>query len=249
MHVPDIDYMSTVLTLTDGLKQILDWSNKHPRHVPIFILLELKEDQESPELTKPLPFDDKELMALEAEILSVIPRNKILTPDAIRHGEPTIPAALHKYGWPRLDSVRGKIMFAMDNEGAVRDLYLSGHAALEGRLLFVSVPATNAAAAWMKINDPIHDFVRIQEMVRAGFLVRTRADADTEQSRNNDPTQREKALASGAQFVSTDYAEPNPSFSSYSVRFEEGIVARINPVDGDASLRGIDLDHPKRRLR
>jgi hypothetical protein len=242
MHVPDIDYMSTVLTLTDGLRQVLLWSQQHPRHVPIFILLELKEDAESPELTQPLRFGEKELAALEAEIASVLPRKKILAPDDIRHGERSLPQALHKYGWPQLDSVRGKIMFGMDNESAVRDLYLQAHPALEGRLLFVSVPATNSAAAWMKMNDPVHDFDQIQQLVKSGFLMRTRADADTKQSRVNDPSQRDKALASGAQFISTDYREPNLSFSPYSVQFENGIVARINPVCGDPSLRGVDLE-------
>ena len=78
---------------------------------------------------------------------------------------------------------------------------------LENRVLFVSVPRDNPAAAWMKINDPIKDFARIQEMVRAGFLVRTRADEPTGQARNNDTRMRDKALASGAQYVSTDYPE------------------------------------------
>lgn len=242
MHVPDIDYMSTVLTLSDGLKQVLDWSEHNPGHVPIFILLELKEDGESPDLTQPLPFGQKELAALEAEILAIIPRQKILTPDDVRRGERSLPDALRKHGWPKLDSVRGKIIFGLDNEGAVRDRYLQDHPALQGRLLFVSVPATNPAAAWMKLNDPIRDFDQIQRLVKAGFLVRTRADADTEQSRKNDPTQRDKAFASGAQFISTDYREPNRSFSPYSVCFEEDIVARINPVNGSPSLRGIDLD-------
>ena len=204
MHIPDIDYMSTVLTLTDGLKQVLDWSDQHPGHVPIFILLELKEDTESSELTRGIPFGENELAALEAEISSIIPRQKILKPDDIRRGERSLPEALQKYGWPTLDSVRNKIIFAMDNESAVRDLYLKGHPALEGKLLFVSVPATNPAAAWMKMNDPVRGFDQIQGLVKAGFLVRTRADADTRQSRANDPTQRDKAFASGAQFVSTD---------------------------------------------
>jgi hypothetical protein len=249
MHVPDIDYMSTVLTLTDGLKQVLDWSEQHPRHVPIFVLLELKEDTESPELTQPIRFGEKDLAALEAEIASVIPRQKILAPDDIRHGEHSLPEALRKYGWPKLDSVRGQIIFGMDNESAVRDLYLKGHPALEGKLLFVSVPATNSAAAWMKMNDPVHDFDQIQALVKAGFLVRTRADADTLQSRTNDPAQRDQAFASGAQFVSTDYREPNLSFSTYSVQFENGIVARINPVIGNPSLRGLDLDNPRTTSR
>ena len=82
--------------------------------------------------------------------------------------------------------------------------------------------------------------------MRDGFLVRTRADSDTRQARLNDPSQRDKAFASGAQFVSTDYPEPNPAFSAYAVRFERGIVARANPVNGLPSLAGIDLDSPAR---
>jgi hypothetical protein len=230
MHIQDIDYMSSVLTLHDGLEQVRDWSAQHPRHGPIFILLELKEDAPAPLLTQPLPFKEKELSALEAEILSVFPKEKILKPDDVRGKESTLPKALRKHGWPTVNSVRGKVMFAMDNGGAVRDLYLKDHPALEGRLLFVSVPPTNPAAAWMKENDPVAGFDTIQALVKAGFLVRTRADADTIEARANDTQRREKAFASGAQFISTDYPEPNPAFSPYSVHFEHGAVVRLNPV-------------------
>jgi hypothetical protein len=55
-----------------------------------------------------------------------------------------------------------------------------------------------------------------------------------------------RALASGAQFISTDYPEANPAFSPYAVHFEDGIVVRINPVNGDPSLRGVDLEGGRR---
>jgi hypothetical protein len=133
-------------------------------------------------------------------------------------------------------------MFGMDNEGAVRDRYLAGHPVLEGRLIFVSVPPTNAAAAWMKRNDPVKDFDQIQELVRSGFLVRTRADSGPAPARTNDTRQRDRALASGAQFVSTDYAEPDTRFSPYCVQLDSGSVARINPVNGSSKLKGRELE-------
>ena len=88
----------------------------------------------------------------------------------------------------------------------------------------------------------IDGFNHIQNMVNQGFLVRTRADIGTRESRANDSRRREQAFASGAQFISTDYPEPNPRFSSYRVRFEGGLVVRTNPVNGDAALSGVDLE-------
>jgi hypothetical protein len=230
LHVPDIDYFTSALTLVDGLKQIRSWSDRHPNHVPIFILIELKEDSLGPGFTQPVPFDKAALEELETEIASVFTREKILTPDRVRGDAATLPEALKTRGWPRLDDVRGLVMFGLDNEGAVRDRYLEGHPALAGRLMFVSVDPEHPAAAWMKRNDAVGQFDEIQKLVRDGFLVRTRADADTVQARKNDPTTRDRAFASGAQFVSTDYPEPDPRFSTYQVRFEGGSIARSNPV-------------------
>jgi hypothetical protein len=246
MHVQDIDYFSTVLTLKEGLQQVRAWSEQHPRHFPIFILLELKEDRPISQLTQPVPFDERELDALEAEILSVFPREKILAPDDVRGKEASLPEALRKHGWPTLKATRGKVMFGLDNQTAVRDLYLKGHPALAGRLIFVSVPPTHPAAAWMKGNDAIRGFDRIKNLIKEGFMVRTRADSDTLEARTNDTRRRDQALASGAQFISTDYPEPNRAFSPYAVHFENGIVVRINPVNGDPSLRGMDLENGRR---
>ena len=225
MHVPDFDFASSALTLIDALQQVRQWSLGHPRHVPVFILLELKGES-----APAIPFDEVQLENLEREILSVFPRESILKPDDVRRGAATLPDALRQSGWPLLDSVRGRVMFGLDNEGAVRDRYLEGHPALQGRLIFVSVPPTNPAAAWMKRNDPVRGFDEIQDLVRAGFLVRTRADSDTAEARANDSRKRERALASGAQFVSTDYPEPDSRFSPYCVRLPGHAVARMNPV-------------------
>jgi Phosphoinositide phospholipase C, Ca2+-dependent/Beta-galactosidase len=230
MHVQDIDYFSSVLTFVQGLQQVRDWSAQHPDHFPIFILIELKDDLPSPELTPPVPIGTNELAALEGEILSVFRQDEILTPDDVRGKEPTLPEALRKHGWPTLAEARGKVMFGLDNGGSIRDLYLQGHPALQGRLLFVNVPPDNPAAAWMEENDPVAGFAKIQEWVKAGFLVRTRADADTLEARRNDTQRRDRAFASGAQFISTDYPEPNPAFSNYFVQFGEGVDVRNNPV-------------------
>jgi hypothetical protein len=236
MHIPDIDFGTSVLTLVDGLREVRSWSLAHPQHIPVFILIELKSETLGAGFTRALPWGSTELAELEREILSVFPRETILTPDDVRGAAKTLPEALRQHGWPLLYTVRGKVLFGLDNQGSERDQYLLGHPALKGRILFVSVSPENPAAAWMERNDPIKDFEEIQKLVRAGFLVRTRADEPTEQARANDVKMRDHALASGAQYISTDYPEPNLNFSTYHVQFEGGPVARINPVNGPANF-------------
>ncbi len=231
-HVQDIDYLSTETSFVDALKTVRSWSKAHPRHVPIMILVELKDESIIGLPTRPVAFGKAELDGVDAEIASVFDREEIVSPDLIRGESPTLRDAIRTRGWPSLESSRGKVIFALDNEGALRDRYLDGHEALRGRPMFASVGPEHPAAAWMKINDPVGDFDRIQQMVRDGLLVRTRADADTKEARINDTSRRDKALASGAQFVSTDYPEPRPEFSGYRARLPGGVVARTNPLIG-----------------
>ncbi len=244
LHVQDIDYRTTASTLVDALRQVRAWSKAHPRHLPIMILMELKDASIAALPTRPVPFGKMEINSVDTEILSVFQRNEILTPDEVRGDASTLRDAIKQRGWPKLSEVRGKVMFALDNEGYLRDLYLEGHDALRGRLMFVSVPANHAAAAWMKMNNVFEDYDRIVELVRAGFLVRTRADTDTVEARKNDPKRRDKALASGAQFISTDYPEPRKDFSPYRVRFAGNMAARSNPISGEPGQAGVDLEGP-----
>jgi Phosphoinositide phospholipase C, Ca2+-dependent len=231
LHVPDLDYQSTVSTLENALNQIHAWSHANPRHLPIFVLLELKEDR-IPGLSMPAPFDATALDQLDSAIRNVFEQPALYTPDDLRGSSETLPAAIAERGWPKLDDVRGRVIFALDNEGEMAERYLDGHPALRERVMFVSVKPEQPAAAWMKVNDAVRDFERIQNLVRRGFLVRTRADSDTKQSRANDTTTRDKALASGAQFVSTDYPVADMRFSPYVTRLEGEVVARLNPISG-----------------
>ncbi len=242
LHVPDYDFRTTVLTFVDGLQQVRQWSVDHPGHFPIMVMIEVKQGSTASDGSQAIPFDIAQMNEIDREIQSVFKTSEILKPDDVRGKFDTLREAIKTQGWPRIGDVRGKVMFALDNEGAIRDQYLQNHPSLRGRMLFVSVPADHSAAAFMKLNDSIDGFDHIQNMVKQGFLVRTRADVGTRESRDNDPRRRDKAFASGAQFISTDYPQPNPDFSSYSVRFPGGIVVRTNPVNGDPALSGIDLE-------
>src|SRR5271154_2937037 len=112
----------------------------------------------------------------------------------------------------------------------VGPVYLEGHPALRGRVIFTNAEPGQPDCAFTEENDGSQE--TIAALVRKGYLVRTRTDADTKEGRSGDTTRRDVALASGAQLLSTDYPsfEPSP-WTGYSVSFPGGAVARCNPVN------------------
>ncbi|HEX3149223.1 MAG TPA: phosphatidylinositol-specific phospholipase C1-like protein [Gemmataceae bacterium] len=242
LHVADIAYLSTVPTFTAGLKQVHDWSKAHPRHVPIMVLVELKEDVVPLMPTKIVLFDTALLDAVDAEIRSVFKDDELITPDAVRGDAKSLSEVIQNRGWPKTDAVRGKVMFCLDNSGKLADLYAKDHPALKGRAMFAPLIESDDGAAFFKVNDPIAEFDRIQKLVKTGFVVRTRADEATKNARTNDATRRDKALASGAQFVSTDYPEARKEWSDYQVRLPGNATARPNPVSAPAGFKEVDVE-------
>ena len=245
-HVQDIDFRSRCLTLVACLRTIKRWSDDNPRHLPLTILLELKDDPiPDPGLGFVIPrqFGPADVDAVDREIRSVFSERELLTPDDVRGRHATLEEAVLKKGWPRLGDARGKVLFALDNEGEEKSLYLAGHTSLRGRVLFTSSRPGAPEAAFVKLNDPIGDGALIRDLVARGYIIRTRADADTAQARTGDTTMRDAALASGAQFVSTDYPVPNPAFGTgYFVDLPGEGTARCNPVNAPRNCRGKRLE-------
>jgi hypothetical protein len=246
LHVQDIDYETTCRTFVDCLREVRAWSEAHPSHAPLMILVEAKDDV-LPDLgldfAVPIPIGAAELDALDGEIRSVFPPGQLITPGEVRGGRETVREAIEQDGWPTLAATRGRVLFCLDNEGAVRDAYLDGHPSLRGRVMFTSARPPADDAAFVKLNDPLDDFDLIQELVGRGYLVRTRADADTRQARSGDTTQRDAALASGAQFVSTDYPVPDPRFGTgYMVAIPDGLPGRCNPISAPAACAARDIE-------
>ena len=235
IHEADIDTNSTCLTFVACLHEVKNWSDAHPGHVPINVLVEMKD----------AVVDETVFATLESEIRSVFPDDALITPDDVRGDAQTLGDAVRTRGWPVLGDVRGKVFLSLDNE-ALRPTYLAGHPSLRGRLMFTSSSPGQGDAAFAKLNDPVADAAAIKAALAANMIVRTRADADTRQARVNDTSTREAALESGAQLVSTDYERPDPTLpSGYVVAIPDGTPARCNPVTAPPRCRAIDVEDPR----
>jgi hypothetical protein len=247
LHGQDLDYRTTCLTFVSCLTEIHDWSAANPNHLPLFILVEAKggtrEDRGPIQFTQPLEYTAGLLHELDHEILSVFDESHVITPDDVRGEYETLEQAVTNSGWPTLAESRGKVMFALDNTGIHKELYLQGNPNLANRVLFVSSEPGEPTAAFIKMNDVLGQFEKIKEYTEAGFLVRTRSDIPTREARSGDTARRDLALQSGAQFISTDYPEESPFGSGYIVKLPntDG-VARCNPVSAEATCRSDMLE-------
>jgi hypothetical protein len=252
-HVQDIDQTSTCVTLVGCLVELRDWSAAHPGHVPIMVLIEVKSDPIPDPVQAgfvvPETIEADDLDALDAEIRTVFEPDQILVPDDVRGDHASLEEAILTEGWPTLGASRGRVLFALDNGGPVLDAYVDGHPALEGRVLFTSSPIGSPEAAFLKLNDPVADGDAIRDAVAAGYLVRTRADADTVEARTGDVTSRDAALESGAHWVSTDYPVDDPRFpAAYVATIPEGTPARCNPVRRPEGCTSAAIEDPSTLL-
>jgi len=243
LHTPVVDATSNCTPLAQCLQVIRTWSEAHPGHVPIFVLIEPKNDDVDfvidPTLRR---FDAAGLDQLDKTVRSSLGRG-LITPDSVRGSAKTLRAAVTGRGWPTLGKTRGKTLVALNTEGAIRNTFLQGHPSLERRAMFVTADERSPAAAVIKMDDP--DEAKIQALVKQGFIVRTRADADLIEARNHDTSRREIALRSGAQIVSTDFEVAVPAIGGdYVVQIPGGTPARCNPVNAPKNCRPSDVENP-----
>lgn len=239
LHIADLDYNTTCVQLVTCLEQVKRWSDENPGHVPLPILLELKQSDrravaQGGEVAP--PWNAAALDALDAEIRSVFTQNELLAPDDVRRRGLTLEQSVREYGWSTLKESRGKVVFLLDNEpGAIRDAYTAGRPSLEGRVIFTNSRPGWADAAFIKRNDPLGaNTAQIQDLVRQGYLVRTRSDLPLSTVTTGDTAMLDAALQSGAQVISTDFPQVGMSArygSGFVARFPEEGPVRCNPVN------------------
>ena len=232
IHVPDVDFRSHTFTLKESLRQLRDWSDSHPHHLPIVVTMNAKDvGADFPKAIQPLRFDARAFDAWDAEIREMMPAQKLITPDDVRGEFSTLEAAVLAHAWPSLGKSRGRFIFVLDEGSPKLETYVKGHPSLKGRAMFVNAREGRPEAAILIVNEPITQFHYIRRLVQSGYLVRTRADADTYEARQGDTTRMQAAFDSGAQVIFTDYYHPNPNFDTgYQVRLPGGVTFRWNPL-------------------
>jgi hypothetical protein len=229
-HVQDIDVQSHHLLFKNALLELKSWSDQHPDHHPIFVLINAKDDQ-VPMTVSPLPFTGTALDSIDLEVRTYLGMDKLITPDQVRGTYESVEKGVLAGNWPKMEDARGKFLFVLDEREEKIRRYLTEKPELKNAVLFVNLKEGNPEAGFRIINDPVANETYIQELVRKGYIIRTRADSGTQEARTGDYSKFEKAKSSGAQVISTDYYVPSRLFpSDFSVHFENNTFERPNPI-------------------
>ncbi|MFZ4927479.1 phosphatidylinositol-specific phospholipase C domain-containing protein [Chryseobacterium sp. Mn2064] len=211
LHMADIDFRSHYPTLKDALTTLRDWSDKHPDHTPVFMMIEAK-DSGFPifeNSTKVLPFDQKAYDDLDGEILKYLGKDKLITPKDVQGKYKTLKEAVTHNNWPKLDESKGKFIFMLlpGSAGTLsskNNPYLINDS-LQDRVMFLNSEPDDSFAGFILRDNAIVRQKEIQDLVKKGYIVRTRSDIETYEAKTNDFTRSKAAFSSGAQVVSTDF--------------------------------------------
>lgn len=233
LHIPDIDFLSHCALFSECLEQLLHWSENNPKHFPVTILLNVKESKAKfVDGVSPLTFTQNDYTALDNEIKSVLPAEKLVTPDFVRGDLPSLEQAILTNGWPSIENLKGRFLFVFDGNRRQRELYRKDHPSLAKRVMFVSFEPGQPEAAYLILNDPIKQFDQIKQQVEQGYMVRTRADANLSDSNSKRTKRRQAAFNSGAQVISSDFYRQSPQSltSGYQVVFKNKKYIRNNQI-------------------
>ncbi len=221
LHIADVDYETNYLTFKEVLYELINWSDLHPQHTPIFINIEAKGSNPADEskflkrlgFKKAISFDEKAYQLLDEEIFSILPKDKIFQPESLKMNYSSISNRLENEGWPLLRDCLGKFIFILEGDNV--QVYNQINMV---RPMFVYGQPENVNTAFILKNDPIGNEDEILKLT-SKYIVRTRSDAGTIESRNNDYNRFYAAWKSGAQIISTDYYKPDLRFSNFQIKF------------------------------
>ena len=229
LHMWRVDTRVHCLTLALCLADVARWSEHNPDHGLVTILINTHDIDEAHRQSAPEPMSAASLGELDRTVRRAF-GGKLLTPDDVRAGAPSLRAAVLAHQWPAQRAARGRIMMALDVGPLLSEVYREGHPSLQGRALFGFYPETDPEAAIFNIGDPIRDEARIRTLVGQGFIVRTRSDADTREARDGNRLRLAAAIRSRAQIISTDYYPGAPDFLGLGFSADlDGAFARPLP--------------------
>lgn len=198
-HVPLVDNSSVAPSFELALEEIYLFSTNHPNHIPIIILMEIKNDWMI--LDHALQhIQSEQLLKLNTVIIDKL-GNRLFQPNDMLESGKKLNETIQTTGWPSVFSLLGKVIFVL-HPGDFTDMYYELDTSLETQPMFIGLYSNQIErhyASFVVHNQP--DVQTIRSLVDSNLIVRTRIDSGLvfNQQRYLD------AISSGAQILTSDF--------------------------------------------
>lgn len=200
-HSAIIDNVSSAYDFAKGLEEIAMWSENNPGHLPIYLLIEPKDDVPSINNMKNFSLE----YALEFDkVLRQVLGDRLLTPAQAMGEYESFEEMRKADDWPALTQVAGKIIVLM-HPCSVTQEYIDNDISIKTQAMFPMLrfgDIDKTYASFILDNDPVNAAENNKKTVdENNLMVRTRADdyPDFSDERYN------FADNCGSHIITTDY--------------------------------------------
>ena len=224
MHMPYLDSGTTCYDLALALKEIKMWSDYNPNHLPITIIIEPKRVFVPMENMKFMNIDYA--LALD-EMLRDVLGDKLFEPADMLRDYDSFAEMRFADDWCEVKDMLGKVVVLLHDTG-VTQKYIDRDETIKTQAMFPMLRYDDKDlpyASFILINAPEQALETSGEITEEyNLIVRTQVDTFTSVSQEN----RENAILSGAQILSTDYpVRSDLTDGDYCVSFENNKTVRI----------------------
>ena len=200
-HDPILDNVSSAHNFAKGLEEIAMWSDNNPGHLPVYLLVEPKDDVPSINNMKNFSLE----YALEFDkVLRQVLGDRLLTPAQAMGEYESFEEMRKADGWPALKQAAGKIIVLLHPCGVTQE-YIDTDISIKTQAMFPMLrfgDIDKAYASFILDNDPVSATENNKKTVEENnLMVRTRADdyPDFSDERYN------SADNCGSHIITTDY--------------------------------------------
>ncbi len=199
-HVPLVDASSQAVNFELLLDELLLFSNHQENHMPILVLIELKNDWM---ILDPLlkDIDQQALIKLDDMIKSKL-EDKLFLPSNMVDEHTSLKEKIMNDGWPLVSQLANKFIFIL-HPGAFEQVYYDIDQTLQTQSMFIGSSygqSYNDYASFFVHNDVDKEI--ISQLISDNFMVRTRIDSNLIFSQDR----FQSAIESGAQILTTDFS-------------------------------------------
>lgn len=221
-HVPMLDMTTNSYDLSLALKEIKMWSDYNPEHLPVTVIIEPKKAF--------APMENMEYFSMDSvKALDVLLRDTfgdtLFTPADMLKDYENFAELRKADGWAEVSSMLGKVVVLLHETNVTED-YIKLDESIKSQAMFPMLRPDDTGrdcTSFIIMNDAEKFSKDIEKAVDDGFIVRVRADLNSEKNEE----QAKAALSSKAQLIATDYPVYKGLRDDGFVSFDENKLIKI----------------------